>query len=70
MESDVITLQELFRFKLDPAASNHTVVGALESTGLRPTFLGKFELRGLKTVGWTAPAGTLKPHVPVAGVRS
>jgi pilus assembly protein CpaF len=70
MESDVITLQELFQFKLDLAASNHTVVGTLASTGLRPTFLGKFELRGIKTPGWTASAGTLEPHVPVAGVRS
>jgi pilus assembly protein CpaF len=70
MESDVITLQELFQFKLDPAASNRTVVGALASTGLRPSFLSKFELRGVKTPGWTAPADTIKPHVPVEGVRS
>jgi pilus assembly protein CpaF len=47
MESDVITLQDLFRFHVDAVASDRTVVGKLSGTGLRPTFLEKFEKRGV-----------------------
>ena len=47
MESDVITLSELFRFKVDAVQPDGTVVGSLRSTGLRPTFLDKFERRGI-----------------------
>jgi pilus assembly protein CpaF len=46
MESDVITLQELFRYELDQAAP-HRVVGMLRPTGLRPTFIHKFERHGI-----------------------
>ncbi len=48
MEGDVITLQELFSFKVDEVLPDHTVVGGLRSTGLRPTFLFKFEKRGIE----------------------
>jgi pilus assembly protein CpaF len=47
MESDVITLQDLFEFKVDQVTSERVVLGALRSTGLRPTFLHKFEKRGV-----------------------
>jgi pilus assembly protein CpaF len=47
MESEVITLQEIFAFKLERVQADRTVVGKLESTGLRPTFLYKFEKRGV-----------------------
>jgi pilus assembly protein CpaF len=47
MESEVITLQEIFAFKLERVQADRTVVGKLESTGLRPTFLYKFEKRGI-----------------------
>jgi pilus assembly protein CpaF len=49
MEQDIITLQDLFMFRVDAVASNRqrTVVGSLESTGLRPTFLEKFQHRGV-----------------------
>jgi pilus assembly protein CpaF len=47
MESDVVTLSELFRFKVDAVQPDGTVVGSLRSTGLRPTFLDKFERRGI-----------------------
>jgi pilus assembly protein CpaF len=43
MESDVITLQELFEFKVDQVTADRVVLGSLQSTGLRPTFLYKFE---------------------------
>src|SRR6187551_706483 len=47
MESEVITLQEIFAFKLDRVQADRTVIGQLETTGLRPTFLYKFEKRGV-----------------------
>jgi pilus assembly protein CpaF len=49
MESDVITLQDLYVFHVDGIASDRTrtVVGELTGTGLRPTFLEKFERRGI-----------------------
>jgi pilus assembly protein CpaF len=47
MEGDVITLQELFEFKVDEVTSDRVVVGSLRSTGLRPAFLHKFEKRGI-----------------------
>ena len=47
MESDVITLQDLFSFKIDSFSPDGTVVGALRSTGLRPVFVTKFEHRGI-----------------------
>ncbi len=47
MESDVITMQELFRFDVERVTPERVVVGELRSTGLRPTFLFKFEKRGI-----------------------
>ena len=52
MESDVITLQELFTYRIERVTSEHVTVGTLVSTGLRPTFLTKFERRGV-----SLPAG-------------
>jgi pilus assembly protein CpaF len=48
MEGDMITLQSLFEFKLDHVEPDRTVVGRLEPTGLRPTFLAKFERHGVE----------------------
>jgi pilus assembly protein CpaF len=47
MESDVITLQDIFEFKVEEVTSDRVVVGRLRSTGLRPTFLHKFEKHGV-----------------------
>ena len=47
MESDVITLQDLFEFKIDQVTGDRVVLGSLRSTGLRPTFLSKFEKHGV-----------------------
>jgi pilus assembly protein CpaF len=52
MESEVITLQELYSFKMDAVASDGSVVGALASTGLRPGFIEKFDKRGVKLPSW------------------
>jgi pilus assembly protein CpaF len=47
MESEVITLQEIFAFKIESVQKDRTVVGKMQATGLRPTFLYKFEKRGI-----------------------
>jgi pilus assembly protein CpaF len=47
MESEMITLQELFRFQVEQVTAERMVVGSLGATGLRPTFLSKFERRGI-----------------------
>jgi pilus assembly protein CpaF len=47
MESEVITLQEIFSFKIESVQRDRAVIGRLEATGLRPTFLYKFEKRGI-----------------------
>ena len=47
MESDVITMQELFEFKMSEVNKDGVVVGELVPTGLRPSFLRKFEKRGV-----------------------
>jgi pilus assembly protein CpaF len=52
MESEVITLQDIFEYKIKEITSERVVVGNLAPTGLRPTFLSKFEKRGV-----TLPTG-------------
>jgi len=47
MESDVITLQDIFEFKVERVTPERVVIGELEATGLRPTFLHKFDKRGV-----------------------
>jgi pilus assembly protein CpaF len=48
MEADVITLQDLYRYKLDHIEPDGKVIGELAPTGLRPTLLKKFERRGIE----------------------
>jgi pilus assembly protein CpaF len=48
MESDVITLQNIFKFKIDDVLGDRTVVGELATTGLRPAFIDKFERHGIE----------------------
>ena len=59
MESDVITLQELFAFEVDRVMPDGTVIGGLRSTGLRPTFIAKFEKRGV-----ALPLNLFQSHRP------
>jgi pilus assembly protein CpaF len=47
MESDVITLQDVFAFQQQEITGEGKVVGRLTSTGLRPSFLDKFERYGV-----------------------
>jgi len=48
MESEVITLQDIFEFRVEEVTSERVVIGGLGSTGLRPTFVHKFEKRGIQ----------------------
>jgi pilus assembly protein CpaF len=48
MEGEMITLQNLFEFKIDRIDADRKIVGRLEPTGLRPSFLGKFEQHGIE----------------------
>jgi pilus assembly protein CpaF len=47
MEADVITLQDIYEFKVEGVAPNGRVRGELRPTGLRPSFVHKFEKHGL-----------------------
>jgi pilus assembly protein CpaF len=48
MESDVITLQNIFEFQIEGTTSDGKVTGSFRPTGLRPTFFHKFEKRGVE----------------------
>jgi len=48
MESDVVTMQEIFEFKMDEITTDGRVVGTLRPTGLRPGFLPKFQKHGVE----------------------
>ena len=48
MESDVITLQDIFKFQVERVTPDRLVVGSHRGTGLRPTFLHKFEKHGVE----------------------
>jgi pilus assembly protein CpaF len=47
MEGDMITLQNLFEFKIFDVDEERRILGDLRPTGLRPSFLPKFERHGL-----------------------
>jgi pilus assembly protein CpaF len=47
MESDVITLQDIYEFKVEGVGASGQVRGRLQPTGLRPSFIHKFEKHGL-----------------------
>ncbi len=67
MESDVITLSDLFKLKVDEVLPDRTVVGTLRSTGLRPTFLDKFERRGVTLPTSLFSNGNMPELVAVRG---
>jgi pilus assembly protein CpaF len=72
MESDVITLQELFKFQIDEVTRDGAIVGGLRPTGLRPTFLRKFEKRGVALPGgiFQAPDAATYGAAAAAGTSS
>ncbi|HEX8854156.1 MAG TPA: CpaF family protein [Thermoleophilaceae bacterium] len=48
MESDVITLQDIYTFHVEGVTSGSAVIGKMVATGLRPTFQQKFEKHGIE----------------------
>src|SRR3954451_23542506 len=70
MESDVITLQNIFKFKVEDVLGDRTVVGELVTTGLRPAFIDKFERHGVEMPEIAFHNGSA-PHADFArdGVR-
>jgi pilus assembly protein CpaF len=64
MESDIITLQELFQFHVDGNVGDRVVIGSLHGTGLRPLFLEKFARRSVELPA--AIAGPQTGTVPAA----
>jgi len=72
MESDVITLQDIYEFKIDSIAPDRTIVGGLRPTGLRPGLATKFEKRGIELptnlFSAVARSGSSYPDInPAAG---
>jgi pilus assembly protein CpaF len=47
MESDIVTMQDIFEYKIEQVTEDGKVIGALSPTGLRPGFLPKFEKHGV-----------------------
>lgn len=48
MQGEVITLQEIYRFKEEGQDKNRKVIGQFQATGFIPTFIEDFERRGVK----------------------
>jgi pilus assembly protein CpaF len=48
MEQDVIIMQDVFRYKQLGIDQNGRAFGQFESTGVRPTFVGRLEASGIK----------------------
>jgi pilus assembly protein CpaF len=77
MESEIITLQDIYTFKIDQVLADRTVIGKLEPTKLRPTFLHKFEKRGVELPGYlfatsgsdASTTGSSSPFVAAPAVQ-
>jgi pilus assembly protein CpaF len=64
MEGDLITLQELYEFKVDGVADDGRVLGELVATGLRPGFQHKFQMHGI-----ALPTGLFLSNAATGGRR-
>jgi pilus assembly protein CpaF len=57
MEEDVVTMQEIYRFRRRGRAADGTVLGDFETTGVRPKFMEELIARGIEL-----PPGTFMPQ--------
>jgi pilus assembly protein CpaF len=48
MEGEVITMQEIYRFRRRGVSKEGKVVGQFEATGVRPTFVERLQLAGVE----------------------
>jgi pilus assembly protein CpaF len=62
MESDVITLQNVFEYHVQGVGPDGKVAGRFEPTGLRPTFFHKFEKRGVDVPASMSPERQTGPE--------
>jgi pilus assembly protein CpaF len=60
MEGDVITMQEIFRFRQTGVASDGQVEGRFEATGIRPRFVDHFISHGIKL-----PSSLFRPEAQI-----
>ncbi|MFQ5615151.1 MAG: CpaF family protein [Anaerolineales bacterium] len=58
MESDVVTLTDIFKFDQTGVSSDGKVLGELKPTGIRPLFTPRLEVVGYKLSGVVFGAGT------------
>jgi pilus assembly protein CpaF len=56
----VITLQDLFEYKIESVAADRTISGRLYATGLRPVFVHKFQKHGIEL-----PTELFRPGQPM-----
>jgi pilus assembly protein CpaF len=60
MEGEVITMQDIFRFRMTGRESDGTVVGKFEATGIRPKFMNELSDRGI-----SLPAELFRPELAI-----
>jgi len=58
MEGEVVTMQEIFRFRMTGRDEHGAVLGRFEATGIRPHFMQELEDRGIRL-----PADIFNPSV-------
>lgn len=62
MEGDVITMQEIFRFRQTGVGNDGQVVGRFEATGIRPRFIETFVSHGI-----SLPSSLFRPEAKIDG---
>ena len=60
MEGDVITMQEIFRFRQTGVSNDGQVEGKFEATGIRPRFVDQFVSHGIKL-----PSSLFRPEAQI-----
>ncbi len=60
MEGEVVTMQEIFRFRMTGRDEHGAVLGRFEATGIRPHFMQELEDRGIRL-----PADIFNPNAPI-----
>jgi pilus assembly protein CpaF len=69
MEGDVITTQDLFTYRFQDITSGRSLLGGLQPTGLRPTFLGKLERHGIQLPPYMQPDADVAAGGVLGGTR-
>ena len=71
LQGDTITLQEIFRFKEQGFDKNRKILGQFQAMGMIPTFIEKFEQKGLKIPRslFTTSSSASKDKKSLVGVK-